>query len=310
MMTANKMPYCQHIHKKPGMDIELLRTFLEVKTTRHFGKAAENLYLTQAAVSARIKQLESVIGSPVFTRYRNNLQLTPTGERLISHAETILLAWERARQEVSLKKKQARLLALGATSGLWDLMLQDTLLEVHALHPELALRAEVHGPETLIRQLMERTLDLALVYEPAKLNELESVAVSQAELVLISSQKSASPEQAFARSFVAIDWGQAFQINFTQLYPETPPAALHTSQSRLAMDFISRFGGSAYLPYRMVEKSLGKSFHIVEGAPLISRPIYACYHKDNTLQKELDMIIETIGKLDVAIQTATQAIEL
>ncbi|WP_082880488.1 MULTISPECIES: LysR family transcriptional regulator [unclassified Oleiphilus] len=39
------------------MDIELLRTFLEVKNTRHFGKAAENLYLTQAAVSARIKQL-------------------------------------------------------------------------------------------------------------------------------------------------------------------------------------------------------------------------------------------------------------
>ncbi|WP_082881977.1 LysR family transcriptional regulator [Oleiphilus sp. HI0043] len=39
------------------MDIELLRTFLEVKNTRHFGKAAEHLYLTQAAVSARIKQL-------------------------------------------------------------------------------------------------------------------------------------------------------------------------------------------------------------------------------------------------------------
>ncbi len=44
------------------MDIQLLKTFLEVKATRHFGRAAENLYLTQAAVSARIKQLETVLG--------------------------------------------------------------------------------------------------------------------------------------------------------------------------------------------------------------------------------------------------------
>ena len=88
------------------MDIELLRTFLEVKNTRHFGKAAENLYLTQAAVSARVKQLENIIGTPLFTRFRNNLQLTVTDERLINHAENILISWERARQDVTLKKKQ------------------------------------------------------------------------------------------------------------------------------------------------------------------------------------------------------------
>ena len=40
------------------MDIRFLTTFIEVAKTRHFGKAAENLYLTQSAVSARIKLLE------------------------------------------------------------------------------------------------------------------------------------------------------------------------------------------------------------------------------------------------------------
>jgi DNA-binding transcriptional LysR family regulator len=137
------------------MDIELLRTFLEVKNTRHFGKAAENLYLTQAAVSARVKQLENIIGAPLFTRFRNNLQLTVTGERLINHAETILIAWERARQDVALKKKQKHVIALGATTGLWDLLFQDTLHKVHKNFPDLALRAESHGPDTLVRHLME-----------------------------------------------------------------------------------------------------------------------------------------------------------
>ena len=65
------------------MDIDLLKTFVEVVRTRHFGKAAENLYLTQSAVSARIKQLEEYFNSALFVRNRNSLQLTAAGEKLL-----------------------------------------------------------------------------------------------------------------------------------------------------------------------------------------------------------------------------------
>jgi LysR family transcriptional regulator, flagellar master operon regulator len=44
------------------VDTELLKTFLEVSRTRHFGRAAESLYLTQSAVSFRIRQLENQPG--------------------------------------------------------------------------------------------------------------------------------------------------------------------------------------------------------------------------------------------------------
>ena len=107
------------------MDTVLLKTFLEVKKTRHFGKAAENLYLTQAAVSARIKQLENYIGTPLFTRYRNNLQLTEVGERFTVHAETILIAWDRALAESQLRDEQKKVLSIAGSSGLWDFLLQD-----------------------------------------------------------------------------------------------------------------------------------------------------------------------------------------
>ncbi len=50
------------------MDTELLRTFIEVSKTRHFGRAAENLYLTQSAVSFRIRQLEQQLGVSLFAR--------------------------------------------------------------------------------------------------------------------------------------------------------------------------------------------------------------------------------------------------
>lgn len=82
------------------MDTELLKTFLEVQKTRHFGKAAENLYLTQSAVSFRIRQLEQSLGVPLFIRYRNNIQLTSAGELLLPHAEAVLSAIGAARQQI------------------------------------------------------------------------------------------------------------------------------------------------------------------------------------------------------------------
>ena len=65
------------------MDTELLRTFLEVRQTGHFARAARNLSLTQAAVSARIKQLETLVGQQLLTRARNNVQLTEAGRQLL-----------------------------------------------------------------------------------------------------------------------------------------------------------------------------------------------------------------------------------
>lgn len=292
------------------MDIELLRTFLEVKNTRHFGKAAENLYLTQAAVSARIKQLESIIGGPLFTRFRNNLQLTVTGERLINHAEAILISWERAKQDVSIKKRQKHVFSLGGTSGLWDLLLQDVLHNTHQNFPDMPLRAESHGPETLIRHLMERTLDLALTYEPAKLTDIVSIALAPAELVLVSSKPDLSVDDVMKSDYISVHWGQTFQVHFDQLFPDASSPALKTSLARIGLEFILQYGGSAYLPYRMIEADLDKHLFLVNDAPVISRQIYACHHKDTLYLKKIEAVLELIRADNALLDTPEPSINI
>ncbi|ARU55241.1 LysR family transcriptional regulator [Oleiphilus messinensis] len=284
------------------MDTELLKTFLEVNSTRHFGKAAENLYLTQAAVSARIKQLESTLGVPLFTRHRNNLQLTATGEKLISHAETILMAWERARQDVSLKQDQQYVFTMGATTGLWDLLLQDVLDVLHQGHDDLALRAEVHSQAILVRHLMERTIDFALLYDPAKIGDLSSVPVVRTDLILVSTRQDESIESAINRKFVAVDWGLSFNVSFTQLFPDAQPPVLHTSLARIALDFILNNQGTAYLPYRMVQDVLGTRLHKVTGAPVISRQIYGCFQKDSKSEFWINEVLAALANLDNPIE--------
>lgn len=59
------------------MDIGLLRAFLEIHRLRHFGRAAKNLFISQSAISARVRQLEDELGTRLFTRERNNIELTP-----------------------------------------------------------------------------------------------------------------------------------------------------------------------------------------------------------------------------------------
>ena len=89
------------------MDTELLKTFMEVSRTRHFGRAAENLYLTQSAVSFRIRQLESVLGVELFSRQRNNIQLTEAGEKLMPLAKTVC-CWSSVSAKKLLSVRENR----------------------------------------------------------------------------------------------------------------------------------------------------------------------------------------------------------
>lgn len=104
------------------MDTELLKTFTEVSRTRHFGRAAEALYLTQSAVSFRIRQLENQLGVNLFTRHRNNIRLTTAGEKLLPYAETLMNTWQAARKEVAHTSRHNEF-SIGASASLWECML-------------------------------------------------------------------------------------------------------------------------------------------------------------------------------------------
>jgi len=259
------------------MDIELLKTFLEVNKTRHFGKAAENLYLTQAAVSARVKQLEESLGVSLFVRARNNIHLTAEGERLVPHAETMLMAWSRARQEVALKLEQKHQISMGTTAGLWRFVLQDKLSNIHNNYPELALRAEAHSAEELLRLLQEGVLDLGLLYEPANIPGLNAKPLGKLKLVLTSSEPQMTPKLALQSNYVYVDWGTAFAMFHAKRFGDAPPAVVHTNMASIAEAFIEERGGSAYLPENVLHGAGSASLVKVQGAPTFSRDVYVVY---------------------------------
>jgi DNA-binding transcriptional LysR family regulator len=259
------------------MDIELLRTFLEVNRTRHFGEAAEALHLTQAAVSARIKQLETILGVKLFDRLKRDIRLTPEGHRMLRYADMLISGWRKARQDVSAGGAVQQL-AIGGSIRLWDVALLDWFVSLRQQLPEVAIIAESHTPALLTRRLLDGLLDVAFMLEPPQLDVLHVSKVALMQLLLVSSEVDHSAEDALAEGFLMVDWGLAHAIEHRRMFPDAPEPHVRVGQARIALTHLQSIGGSAYLPARMVADDIATGhLHIVEGAPLVDLSAYAVY---------------------------------
>lgn len=125
------------------MDLNLLKTFLEVHRERHFAKAAENLFVTPSAVSARIRQFEKQLGVHLFERNRNNICLTAADERLLNHAKTLVNGWENARYEVITGAGVTEQFSILGVPSLWDTVLLPWIIKLRNRDPTLTLRYRV-----------------------------------------------------------------------------------------------------------------------------------------------------------------------
>lgn len=275
------------------MDIELLRTFLEVNRTRHFGKAADNLYLTQSAVSARIKQLEDALGVVVFERQRNNIRLTAAGQRFINHAETIVGTWQRARQEAGLEDRQAVLLSVSGLSDLWETDLLDWLIAIKKQTPEIAIHASTASATALTQQVLNGMLDIGFLFEPQSAPELNFRFLKRMNLQMVSSLNHLSIEDALNENYIMIDWGTAYAINHSKFFPDAPASSIFMSHGSLGLGYILKNGGTAYLPENWCRKMIkNKTLFPVKDTPVIDREIYAVWRTDNSKNSAIQQALE------------------
>ncbi len=259
------------------MDLELLRTFLELNRTRHFGRAAEALFVTQAAISSRLKSLEAQLGVTLFERSRREMRLTPEGGRLVRHAEKLIAAWRAARQDVSLAAASAQLV-IGGSLRLWDVLLQRWLHDLRRAYANLAIIAESQSPDVLTRKLIDGTLDVAIMLEPAQLDIMHVHEIAAVEFILVSSGAGFDLDQALEHNYVYVDWGLSFALDHRRAFPDAPEAITRVSHAKMALEYISLIGGSAYLPRRMVAKDIELGLlHEVAEAPIFTRQAYATF---------------------------------
>lgn len=256
------------------MDTELLKTFLEVSRTRHFGRAAEALYLTQSAVSFRIRQLENQLGVNLFTRHRNNIRLTTAGEKLLPYAETLMNTWQAARKEVAHTSRHNEF-SIGASASLWECMLNAWLGRLYQLQePQSGLQfeARIAQRQSLVKQLHERQLDLLITTEAPKMDEFSSQLLGHFTLALYCSSPARKKSEL---NYLRLEWGPDFQQHETGLIAADEVPVLTTSSAELARQQLSVLNGCSWLPVNWANEKGG--LHTVADSATLSRPLYAIW---------------------------------
>ncbi|ECI6900480.1 HTH-type transcriptional regulator HdfR [Salmonella enterica] len=256
------------------VDTELLKTFLEVSRTRHFGRAAEALYLTQSAVSFRIRQLENQLGVNLFTRHRNNIRLTTAGEKLLPYAETLMNTWQSARKEVAHTSRHNEF-SIGASASLWECMLNAWLGRLYQLQePQSGLQfeARIAQRQSLVKQLHERQLDLLITTEAPKMDEFSSQLLGHFTLALYCSSPARKKSEL---NYLRLEWGPDFQQHETGLIAADEVPVLTTSSAELARQQLSALNGCSWLPVNWANEKGG--LHTVADSATLSRPLYAIW---------------------------------
>jgi len=277
------------------MDVEQLKTFLEVERMRNFRKAAENLCISPSAISARIRQLENTLGLPLFRRDRQNVNLTPAGERFERHARFIIGAWERAHEEIALSEQVDKRLTIAGVNSLWEIMLQNWLNNIHCNAPLIGLRAEASTSKRISQKLEQGAIDLGFLYEPPQLRDMILQEVGDVSLIMVSEEQNQSIDDALAEGYIRIDWGTQFASLHEDYFPQRPIAAVRANVGNIALGLIENCGGAAYLPASLVNEKLeqGKLFKVKE-APEIPLKAYAVFHMHGEHRLLIEQLLQTL----------------
>jgi len=214
------------------VDIRFLTTFLEVAETRHFGRAAENLYLTQSAVSARIKLLEEYFNTALFIRNRNSIQITPAGEKLIPFAQELSDTLSRARK--LLAEEECQHISCASTQNAFVLCFSHLLPNLLSHFSSVSFQHEIATVEQITRQLHEHSIDLALTTSQVKSDDIDSMLLFEVPLCIYQSNQIELGNNRDIHD-INIEWSNSVNDKLAKMYPELRKAKLRTSSIDVAL---------------------------------------------------------------------------
>jgi DNA-binding transcriptional LysR family regulator len=178
-----------------------LRVFRTVAKHLNFSRAAEELLLTQPAVTQQIKALEEELGVSLFDRGGGHIQLTPGGKALVPFAERInLLADEAVQAVAAAYGEQGGELSLGASQTIAQYLLPALIAAFRRSHPKVLLTAVSGNTDAMLEALVAGKVQLALIEGPDRRKDLRIEPFMEDHMVLV-----VPPSHEWAGQEITID---------------------------------------------------------------------------------------------------------
>ena len=264
--------------------IRQLQVFEAVARQLSYTRAAEELHLTQPAVSMQVKQLESSVGLSLFEQLGKRVFMTQAGETMLRHAQTIMRHLATAREEMDELKgvDSGRLrIAVASTVNYFATRLLATFAR---LHPSVQITLDVTNRETLLQKLEDNQPDIVLMGKPPKDLDLDADAFMDNPLIMIarpdhplSKHRSIALKELNEETFVVRESGSGTRIAMERFFDQksfAPSATIEMTGNETIKQSVDAGLGLAIVSVHTVELELALERLIrldIRGMPIMRR---------------------------------------
>ncbi|MGB1010961.1 MAG: LysR family transcriptional regulator [Thiolinea sp.] len=147
-------------------NLKQIEAFVWVADLGSFRKAAARLHTTQPNISGRIAALETVLDVRLMERDAGSVRLTSQGRKLLPYARKVLISTDEFMDAAGQNASLQGVLKLGVTEMVVNTWLRDFLKRLKEYYPEIIVELTVDVSVNIEKELLERSVDLALQNEP------------------------------------------------------------------------------------------------------------------------------------------------
>lgn len=287
------------------MTIRHLKIFIAVAETGQMSKAAKSCYLTQPTVSQAIRELEEHYGTLLFERLSKRLHITLSGQKLLIHAQKLLSEYTHLEESMrgESRKKQLR---IGATMTIGTCLLPKLLNTLEQELPGLLPSSFIANTSIVEKQLLDGSLDIALVEGTLTNSDLISVPAIDDYLVLacskdhpLAKKDTITLDELSNHRFVIREKGSGtrslFEHYATQKHLRLQIACESNSTEAIKNAVIENHY-LAVISARLVAKEAeaGVMYLYQSQHQYLNRHFYLVYHKDKEFTEEMSVLQQMV----------------
>jgi LysR family hydrogen peroxide-inducible transcriptional activator len=239
------------------MEFDQLRYFLRIAELANFTRAADELRISQPALSRSIQRLEQELGQPVFERHGRSLSLTEAGTRLQGRAQQILSLIDDTKAEICDDGQSGRV-RVGAIPTIAPYFLPEVLRQFSKEFPNANLIVQENTTDALLKSCTQGEIDLAILALPVAAKYLEVEELFKEELLLVLppahplvKKEKIRPSDVEPYPFVLLDEAHCLSDNIVSFCRERsfqPVAVERTSQLAMVQELVALSHGVSMIP--------------------------------------------------------------
>lgn len=258
------------------MELDQLRYFLRVAERQSFTRAAEDLAISQPALSRSIQRLEEEFGQPVFERKTRSVSLTDAGILLQSRAQQVLTILDDTKAEITDDGQSGRV-RVGAIPTIAPYFLPQVLRQFSREFPKATLIVQENTTDALLKSCTQGEIDLAILALPIPARYLDVEELFEEELLLVLPPDHPLVDKEKIRltdvepyPFVLLDEAHCLSDNIVSFCRQRafhPVAVERTSQLAMVQELVSLSHGISMIPSmaRQLDQSDRRVYRSIAG---------------------------------------------